>query len=61
MIVPADYPLGEATARIVFKTDSGTFGAYDFTFTVVPALKTTAKPAAKTSGTTTAKSTAKTA
>ncbi len=40
LIIPADYPLGDATARIVFKTEDGTFGTYDYAFTVVPALKT---------------------
>jgi len=51
--VPADYPLGDAVARIVFKTEEGTFGRYDFAFTVVPVLKTASlkatskKPAAK--------------
>lgn len=40
-ILPADYPLGEGTAKIVFKTEEGTFGIYEYRFTVVPALKTT--------------------
>jgi len=40
-ILPADYPLGEATAKVVFKTEEGTFGTYEYKFTVVPALKTT--------------------
>lgn len=40
LIIPADYPLGDGTARIVFKTEDGTFGTYDYAFTVVPALKT---------------------
>jgi hypothetical protein len=48
LLVPADYPLGEATARVVFKTDEGKFGAYDYPFTVVPALKTAQKSAIKT-------------
>lgn len=39
-ILPADYPLGEATAKVVFKTEEGTFGTYEYKFTVVPALKT---------------------
>ena len=44
--LPADYPLGDYTAKIVFKTEDGSFGTYDFTFTVVPALKTASlKPA----------------
>lgn len=46
LIVPADYPLGDATARIVFKTEDGTFGTYDYAFTVVPALKTASVKAA---------------
>jgi hypothetical protein len=37
--LPADYPLGEATAKIVFKTEDDTFGTYDYKFTVVPQLK----------------------
>lgn len=40
LIIPADYPLGESSAKIVFKTEEGTFGTYDFAFTVVPQLKT---------------------
>jgi len=39
-IVPTDYPLGTATFRIVFKTETGTFGAYDHVVNIVPALKT---------------------
>lgn len=47
-ILPADFPLGETTAKIVFKTEEGTFGSYEFPFTVVPALKTLAvKPTTK--------------
>lgn len=46
VIIPADYPLGDATARIVFKTEEGTFGGYDYAFTVVPALKTAAAKSA---------------
>ena len=38
--LPADYPLGESTAKIVFKTEEGTFGIYEYKFTVLPALKT---------------------
>lgn len=41
--IPADYPLGDGTARIVIKTDDGKFGTFDYAFTVVPALKTAAK------------------
>ena len=39
-IVPADYPLGSLTARIVFKTEESKFGLYDYDMTIVP---TTAK------------------
>ena len=35
-IIPADYPLGDATAKIVFKTEDDTFGIYEFEDTVVP-------------------------
>lgn len=49
LIIPADYPLGDATARIVFKTEEDTFGIYEYAFTVVPALKTaSAKKASAT-------------
>jgi hypothetical protein len=41
--LPADYPLGDVTAKIVFKTEDDTFGTYDYKFTVVPQLTTTAK------------------
>jgi hypothetical protein len=41
--LPADYPLGEATAKIVFKTEDDSFGTYEYKFTVVPQLKATAK------------------
>jgi hypothetical protein len=41
--LPADYPLGDVTAKIVFKTEDDTFGQYDYKFTVVPQLKTAAK------------------
>lgn len=34
--IPADYPLGTVKARIVFKTESGTFGALDHVLTVNP-------------------------
>lgn len=47
VIVPADYPLGEGTARVVFKTDTGKFGTYDYGFTVVPTLKTATLKTAK--------------
>jgi hypothetical protein len=42
-ILPTDYPLGEGTAKIVFKTEDGTFGTYEYKFTVVPTLTTAAK------------------
>ena len=45
--LPADYPLGAGTARVVFKTDEGKTGTYDYQFTIVPALKATAKAASK--------------
>lgn len=35
-VVPADYPLGTFTARIVFKTEENTFGLYDYDMTIVP-------------------------
>lgn len=41
--LPADYPLGEVTATIVFKTEDDSFGTYEYKFTVVPQLKTTAR------------------
>ena len=41
--LPADYPLGDATAKIVFKTEDDTFGTYEYKFTVAPQLKTAAK------------------
>ena len=46
--LPADFPLGDGTARVVFKTDEGKTGTYDYQFTIVPALKavTKAKPKA---------------
>ena len=46
LIIPADFPLGDATAKIVFKTEEGTFGKSDYAFTVVPALKTASVKAA---------------
>jgi hypothetical protein len=45
--LPADYPLGAGTARVVFKTDEGKTGTYDYQFTIVPALKAVTKPKAK--------------
>jgi len=41
--IPADAPLGETTAKIVFKTEENTFGIYEFKYTVVPQLSTAAK------------------
>jgi hypothetical protein len=35
-LIPADYPLGAVTARIVFKTDEGKFGLYDYDMTILP-------------------------
>ena len=35
-LVPADYPLGNVTARIVFKTEDGKFGLYDYDMTILP-------------------------
>ena len=44
--VPADYALGTLTARVVFKTESGTFGTFDYTLNIVPNLPgTTSKSA----------------
>ncbi len=40
--LPADAPLGEATAKIVFKTEDDTFGTYEYKYTVVPQLNVTA-------------------
>jgi hypothetical protein len=45
--LPADYPLGAGTARVVFKTDEGKTGTYDYQFTIVPALKAATKAKAK--------------
>ena len=42
-ILPADYPLGDVTAKVVFKTEDDTFGTYAYKFTVVPQLKTAKK------------------
>jgi len=46
--LPADAPLGEATAKIVFKTEEDAFGIYEFKYTIVPQLNVTAKKAATT-------------
>ena len=48
--IPADYPLGAGTARVVFKTDEGKTGTYDYQFTIVPALKIITKAKAKPAG-----------
>ena len=53
--LPADYPLGEATAKIVFKTEDDAFGTYEYKFTVVPQLTTTAKAKTAVKTLTTAK------
>ena len=45
--IPADFPLGDGAARVVFKTDEGKTGTYDYQFTIVPALKAVTKPKAK--------------
>lgn len=34
--IPATYPLGSVTARIVFKTEEGKFGLYDYAMTINP-------------------------
>jgi hypothetical protein len=47
-LIPKDAPLGESTAKIVFKTEEGAFGTYEFRYTVVPQLSTTAKKKATT-------------
>lgn len=41
--LPADAPLGESTAKIVFKTEEGAFGTYEFKYTIVPKLSLTSK------------------
>ena len=35
-LVPADYPLGNVTARIVFKTEDNKFGFYDYDMVILP-------------------------
>lgn len=45
--LPADYPLGSTTAKIVFKTEDDAFGTYEYNFTVVPQLNVTSKKVAK--------------
>ena len=37
-LVPADYPLGSVTARIVFKTEDNKFGFYDYDMTILPGV-----------------------
>ena len=34
--IPADFPLGDVTVQVAFKTDSGHTGTFDYTITVVP-------------------------
>ncbi len=34
--IPADYPLGDAVIRVVFKTDGGKTGTYDYAITIIP-------------------------
>ena len=46
--LPADAPLGESTAKIVFKTEDDAFGIYEFKYTIVPQLNVTAKKKAAT-------------
>ena len=36
-VIPADYPLGDITVRIAYKTDEGKVGTYDHKVTVIPA------------------------
>jgi hypothetical protein len=35
-IVPAAYPLGDATVHVAFKTDDGKSGTFDYALTIVP-------------------------
>lgn len=46
--LPADAPLGESTAKIVFKTEDDAFGTYEFKYSIVPQLSVTAKKKAAT-------------
>jgi len=46
--LPADAPLGESTAKIVFKTEDDAFGIYEFKYTIVPQLNVTAQKKAAT-------------
>lgn len=34
--IPKDYPLGDATIQVVFKTDSGKTGTFDYPITIIP-------------------------
>jgi len=34
--IPVDYPLGDVTIHVEFKTDSGKTGTYDHTITIIP-------------------------
>jgi hypothetical protein len=34
--IPKDYPLGDAIMKVVFKTDSGKTGTFDYPMTVIP-------------------------
>jgi hypothetical protein len=34
--IPADYPLGQANVHVVFKTDDGKIGVYDYPITINP-------------------------
>jgi hypothetical protein len=34
--IPADYPLGDASVHVVFKTDDGKIGTYDYKITIIP-------------------------
>lgn len=35
-IVPADFPLGDVTIHVAFKTDAGKSGTFDFPITIIP-------------------------
>ncbi len=35
-IVPADFPLGETTTHVVFKTTDGKTGSFDYTLNIIP-------------------------
>ena len=34
--IPSDYPLGEVTIKVTFKTDSGKTGVFDYPITIIP-------------------------